>query len=110
MKSYDPSKFQLTAPRFARIYDKNLLGCKSEPISAGFSLSIVYNLSKISQKLLESHDFMILLRFDGNQALPDFRVLLYFSKFAHVVMLMCYGTPCTNTPIAESKSGSQVKR
>ena len=44
MKLCDPSKFKLIAPRSARIYDKNLLGCKSEPISVRVLLSVVINL------------------------------------------------------------------
>ena len=32
---------------FTRIYDENLLGCKSEPISVRFLLSIVINLSEL---------------------------------------------------------------
>ena len=36
VKSCDSSKFQLTARRFLKIYDKNLLGCKSEAISVIF--------------------------------------------------------------------------
>ena len=42
--------------KVAKIYDKNLLGFKFEPISVRFLLSIVFNLSKISQNLLELHD------------------------------------------------------
>ena len=68
VKSCIPSKFYLTVQRFARIYDKNILGCKSEPISVRFLLLIVMNLSTISQNLLESHYFTILLRSNGNQA------------------------------------------
>ena len=30
VKSCDPSKFELSARRLVRYYDKNLLGCKSE--------------------------------------------------------------------------------
>ena len=66
MKSCDPSNFKLTAQRFA---DKNLLNCKSEPISVRSLLSSVINLSTISQNLLESYDFTIVSRSDGNQAL-----------------------------------------
>ena len=53
---------------FARTYDRNLLGCKSEPISVRLLLSIVISLSKIS-------DFMILLRSNGNQALNSTNVV-----------------------------------
>ena len=35
------------AKLFTRIYDENLLGCKSEPISVGFLPSIVINLSEL---------------------------------------------------------------
>ena len=69
MKSCDPSKFKLTAQRFARIYDKNLLSCKSKPTLIRSVLSNVINLSTINQNLLESHDFTIVLRSNGNQAL-----------------------------------------
>ena len=65
VKSYDPRKFLLTAQKFAKIYDKNLLSCNSEPISVRFLLSVVINLSTISQNLTESHDFTILLRSNG---------------------------------------------
>ena len=57
-----------TAQRFARMFDKNPLGCKSEPISVRFLFSIVVNLSTISQDMLESYDFTIPLRSNGNQA------------------------------------------
>ena len=32
---------------FTRTYDENLLGCKSEPISVRFLLSIVFKLSEL---------------------------------------------------------------
>ena len=54
--------------RFTRIYDENLLGRKSEPISVRFLFSIVIDLYTKSQNLLELHDFTILLRSNGNQA------------------------------------------
>ena len=47
---------------FVRIYDKNLSGSKSEAIYVKLLLSIVINLSIISQNnKLESLEFMILL-------------------------------------------------
>ena len=49
-------------------HDKNLLSCKSEPISVKFLFSNVINHSTIGQNLLELQDFMILLRSNGNQA------------------------------------------
>ena len=55
------------------MYDKNLSGCKSEAISVRLLFSIVINLSTISQNLLESRDFTILLRSNGNQALKTAR-------------------------------------
>ena len=54
---------------FLRTCDKNFLGYKSEAISVRFLFSIVIYLSTISQNLLESHDFTIPLRSNGNQAL-----------------------------------------
>ena len=59
VKSSEPSKFQLIARKFARNYNKNLLGCKSELISDGFLFSDVMNRSTINQNLPESHDFTI---------------------------------------------------
>ena len=44
---------------FTSIYDENLLGCNSEPISVRFLHSIVINLPEL-------HDFMVLLRSNGN--------------------------------------------
>ena len=32
---------------FTRVYDENLLGCESEPISVRFLISIVINLSEL---------------------------------------------------------------
>ena len=46
----------------------NYLGYKSDPISVRFMLSIVINISTISQNLFVSHDFTILLPSNGNQA------------------------------------------
>ena len=66
VKLCDPSKFELIAPRFARIYNKNLLGCKSKPVSVRVLFSIVMNLSTISPELLEWYDFTMLLQSDGN--------------------------------------------
>ena len=53
---------------FVRIYDENLLGCKSHAISVRISFLIAINLLTISWNQLESHDLMIPLRSDGNQA------------------------------------------
>ena len=48
VKSCDSNKFKLTARRFVRIYDKNLLGCKFEGILVRFLLSVLINLFIIS--------------------------------------------------------------
>ena len=49
-------------------WDKNFMGCISEPISVRFLFSIVINLSTITQNLTESHNFTIPLRSGRNQA------------------------------------------
>ena len=41
VKSCDSNKFKLTARRFVRIYDKNLLGCKFEAILVRFLLRLI---------------------------------------------------------------------
>ena len=69
VKSCDSNKFKLTARRFVRIYDRNLRGCKSEPISVRFLFSILINVFTINQNQFESHDFTIPLRSNGNQTL-----------------------------------------
>ena len=61
--------FKCPPPLPGGIYDKNLLGCKSESISEIFLFSTVINLSTIGQNLLESHDFTIPLQSKANQAL-----------------------------------------
>ena len=48
VKSCAPRNFQLTIRRFLRIYDKNLLGCKSEAFSVRFLFSVLINLCTIS--------------------------------------------------------------
>ena len=47
VKSCTPRNFQLTVRRFLRIYDKNLLGCKSEAFSVRFLFSVLINLCTI---------------------------------------------------------------
>ena len=67
VKSCDPSKFWLTERRFVRIYDNDLSGYKSEATLERFSFFILINLFTVSWNQLESHDFTIPLRSNGNQ-------------------------------------------
>ena len=58
-KSCDPSRFYITAQKFARNNNKILLGCKSKPYSRRFLFSAAAKLSTISQNLAESLNSII---------------------------------------------------
>ena len=78
--------------RFVRVYDKNLSRCKSEGISVRPLLSIMINIFTISQNLLESRDFTILLRSNGNQPLkPGFHKIVTgsFNQGIKQVLIYC---------------------
>ena len=113
MKSCDPSKFfsLLTAQRFARIYDKRLLGCKSEPISVRLLFSILVNLSAISCHLLQSHDFAIMLRSKGIQAFTVFkRGMRTRAKFKGIIMKTCNAVVLPTTARSKTRKPRKSRK